>query len=196
MSAAPILLSADPLIARRTRTLLMTFAIASWCSVVLGIRDVNVLLVVTFAWTSAVALRMAAARSDCDQARSLWSAGFALKASIGVALWIALPALKVSFPEWWVWQPLVVPGQMTATGATVALCWPLRPFWVRMPGDESAPTALPGTDVETLLLTVSLFFVSGSLVLAVIAVGCALFMLWRRRASGTPAFAFSTSREV
>ena len=194
MNAAPILSPADPSIARRTRTLLMTFAIASWCSVVLGIRDVNVLLVVIFAWTSSAALRLAAPQPERGRITPLWNADFAVKASLGVALWIVLPALKVSFPAWWVWQPLVVPGQITGTGATVALCWALRPFWVQVPADESNGSSLPGMGIETLLLCSSLFFVSGSPVFAAFAIACALLMLAQTIRSRSSVFAFSTPR--
>jgi len=151
---------------------------------------------VIFAWTSTAALRLATPQPAGVGVASLWNADFAVKASIGIAVWIILPALRISFPEWWVWQPLVVPGHMTATGATVALCWPLRPFWVQMPADEPNRRARPGTDVETLLLCCSLFFVSGSPVLAAFAIACVLLMLARTIRSRTPAYAFSDPRAV
>jgi len=191
VNAEPILSPADPAIARRTRTLLMTFAMAMWCSVLLGIRDVNVLLVVIFAWTSSAALRLAAQRSEVRTV-PLWNSAFVKKALLGMALWVALPALKVSFPQCWVWQPIWVPEHMTAAGATVALCWPLRPFWVQMP--DPGRGALPGTDVETLLLSGSLFCVSGSPIFAACATACALAMLARTNRSSATAYVFSTSR--
>lgn len=164
--------------------MLMTFAIAAWATIVLGIRDVNVLLVITFSWTATAALRLAAIPPSSEDDQSLWGADFGIRAAAGVVVWLGLPALRLSHPDLWIWQPLVMPEQLSATGATLALCWPLWPFWVDLP--DHARRDLPGSDVETLLLTCSLFLVSGSPILALFSMAC-LFSWCSKVAVPSPA---------
>lgn len=151
-----------PRSARRVRAVLLTFLLASWSATVLGVREPQMLALITFAWTATAVLRLSVA--DREQSHvGLLSTLRLLAAGLAVS---ALPALRQLNPEWLFWQALPVPDLLVPVAVAVAIAWPLGPFW--HPGLRKEPSALQPYD--TPVLGACFCLLSGSVVPLLVAV--------------------------
>ena len=171
----------ESLAARLALTLVMTFAIAHWCGSVLGISRVDLLVVVSFAWTSTAMRRLMSAEPDEPRLVPGRRLEFLMSAAGGQILWVVLPVVHRADPDAWFWRPLAITTEASAAGAILALGCALYPFLRRLVlrHERGSHASLSTGDLDAPLLCFSLFLVSGSLIFAGVALASMAAMLLR-----------------
>ena len=170
-------------------TAFMTFAVAGWMSAVVGAGKLPA-IVVTFAWVTASGQELLTAQSPQKIQEFRWSLDHIFRALGGLVVWLGLPWVQSAHPDAWFCVPVSISPTFAATGAILAMCFPLYPFMARLRGRQiSAASYSP---FRGAVLHCSFFLVSGQLVfaaIAYIAVGILLADRVKRRqwSCGVPA---------
>jgi hypothetical protein len=155
---------------------IMAFAIAQWCCMMLGAARVQT-VVIAFAWAAVTGHQLVTSRRREQVQRFLWTPDLILSALGGQMLWVVLPLVQFAHPESWYCVPVTIPPALVATGAIVAICWPLRPFVMRrQPPDVSARYL----ELDAPVLYGSFFLLSGNLVFAAAVYASIVILLARR----------------
>lgn len=142
----------------------MTFAVAEWMLAVLGKGKLQA-IVITFSWVVASGLEFLTTKPQQPLQKSRPSLDPNVRTFGGQIVWFGLPWLHGSYPDAWFFAPVVVSPALAATGAVLAVCWPLYLFMDRRRRRESAC----GSNFASAVLYFSFFLLSGHLVFATIA---------------------------
>lgn len=142
----------------------MTFAVAEWMSSVIGKGKLPA-IVITFSWVVASGQDLLTSRPRQRFQKFRWSLDYSVRTFGGQIVWLGLPWLQGSYPDAWFCAPVVVAPALAATGAVLAMCWPVCLFLDRRQRGESACRSEFGAPV----LYSSFFLLSGHLLFAAIA---------------------------
>jgi hypothetical protein len=143
-------------------SVIMTFAIASWISGVLGAARLET-MVIAFVWTIATARQFITSRHTGQLQRFRWSRDTVLSALGGQILWVVLPIVQLSDPNAWFCATLAIPPMYLAVSGLVAVSWSLYPFVMGLLGRQASPHH---SDLDAPVLYCSFFLLSGNLVFA------------------------------
>ena len=144
---------------------LMTYAVVLWISWVIGAGRVQA-VVITFGWVVASSHELLTARPQHRFQHFRWSFDHTVRALVGQIVWLGLPWLHSNYPDAWFCAPIAVSPTLMATGAALAVCWPLYLFLDRQRRRQESPCR---TEFAAAVLYSSFFLVSGHLVFAAIA---------------------------
>jgi hypothetical protein len=159
--------------ARLSRAVVVTVAILSWCSYMVGPDRLPVVLLLTFAWASMTARQAMAERAS--EAAAGRAADAMLSLAGGQLLWGLAPALRSVNPEGWFWLPVALPPVLAVAGALLTIGWTLHPFVAGPRPLHGAQHASAEGALDTPVLGVSFFLVSGQLVFAMVACVSVIF---------------------
>ena len=155
---------------------IMAFAIVQWCLAMLGTARLQTVLI-AFAWAAVTGHQLVTSRRT-EQVRSFhWSPDVILSALGGQILWVVLPLVQLAHPDAWYCAPVTIPPALVATGAVVAICWPLRPFVMRR---QSPDASARHREFDAPVLYGSFFLLSGNLVFGAAVYASGLTLLARR----------------
>src|SRR6478672_4158522 len=135
-------------------SVIMTFAIASWISGVLGAARLET-MVIAFVWTIATARQFITSRHAGQLQKFRWSRDTVLSALGGQILWVVLPCIQLSDPNAWFCATLAIPPMYVAVSGVVAISWSLHPFVMGLLGRQASPYH---TDLDAPVLYCSFFF--------------------------------------
>jgi len=164
------------LVAQMMPCTVVTLLIAQWNGALLGTAKLET-VVITVAWAAAVVHQFLTSRRREPVQRFRWSLDLILSALGGQVLWVVLPWLQFANPDAWYSVQLTIPPTLTATGAIVALCWPLQPFVMRV---RARHASARHSEFDAPALYGSFFLLSGNLIFAVGAYASVVTLLARR----------------
>jgi len=143
----------------------ITYAVAQWISWTLGIGRVQA-VVITFAWVVASTHELLTARPHHRFQEFRWSLDHNVRALGGRVACVGLPWMHSNYPDAWFCVPIAVSPTLMATGAVLAVCWPVYLFIDRQRRRPESPCR---SEFAAAVLYSSFFLVSGHLVFAAIA---------------------------
>jgi len=143
-------------------SVIMTFAIASWISGVLGAARLET-MVIAFVWTIATARQFITSRRAGQLQKFRWSCDTILSALGGQILWVVLPCVQFAHPNAWFCATLTIPPTIVAASGAVAVYWSLHPLVIGLLGRQASPHH---SDLDAPVLYCSFFLLSGNLVFA------------------------------
>jgi hypothetical protein len=155
---------------------IMTLAIAQWCCAMLGTARPQTVLI-AFAWAAVTGHQLITSRRAEQVQGFRWSLDRILSALGGQILWVVLPMVQFAHPDAWYCVPVTIPPALVATGAIVAISWPLRPFVMRQQAPDSCARHL---EFDAPVLYGSFFLLSGNLIFGAAVYASVVTLLARR----------------
>jgi len=143
-------------------SVIMTFAIASWISGVLGAARLET-MVIAFVWTLATARQFITSRRAGQLQKFRWSRDTILSALGGQILWVVLPCVQFADPNAWFCATLTIHPTIVAASGAVAVYWSLHPLVMGLLGRRASSRH---SELDAPVLYCSFFLLSGNLVFA------------------------------
>jgi hypothetical protein len=143
-------------------SVIMTFAIASWISGVLGAARLET-MVIAFVWTIATARQFITSRRAGQLQKFRWSRDTIFSALGGQILWVVLPCVQFANPNAWFCATLTIPPTIVAASGAVAVYWSLHPLVMGLLGRRASSRH---SELDAPVLYCSFFLLSGNLVFA------------------------------
>jgi hypothetical protein len=146
-------------------SVIMTFAIASWISGVLGAARLET-MVIAFVWTIATARQFITSRRAGQLQKFRWSRDTILSALGGQILWVVVPCVQFADPNAWFCATLTISPTIVVASGAVAVYWSLHPLVMGLLGRRASSRH---SELDAPVLYCSFFLLSGNLVFAAAA---------------------------